>query len=82
MNKRPYELLVLTKIVRERVNILKALLESSAKSAPASERVKLIDKKTVKLQRFLLKIDCIKHSTKLIKQSNIEYDEDDLLSPI
>ena len=92
MKKTINELLVLGKAIRERVNVLKSLMETVAKKEHyfgSTEKVveptydvKLVDKKLVELQKFLLKIDT------LIKQSNaltaveIEYNEDELLDSI
>lgn len=92
MKKTINELLVLSKIVRERVNNLKALSEkvskrevfysTSEKVVEPTYDVKLVDKKIVELQRFLLDADTAIKKSNAVTEVEIEYSVDKLLEPL
>ena len=92
MKKTINELLVLSKIVRERVNNLKALSEkvskrevfysTSEKVVEPTYDVKLVDKKIVELQRFLLDSDTVIKKSNAVTEVEIEYSVDKLLEPL
>jgi hypothetical protein len=92
MKKTINELLVLSKIVRERVNNLKALSEkvskrevfysTSEKVVEPTYDVKSVDKKIVELQRFLLDADTAIKKSNAVTEVEIEYSVDKLLEPL
>ncbi len=86
------ELLVLSKAVRERINNLKSLQENVSKKERyfgATEKVvepqydvRLVDKKIVELQRFLLKVDTSIKKSNAITEVDIDFSADELLAPL
>lgn len=86
------ELLVLSKSVRERVNNLKSLAEVVAKKEryfgnpdkviEPQYDVKDVDKKIIELQRFLLKVDTEIKKSNAITEVEIDFNIDELLSPL
>lgn len=86
------ELLVLSKVVRERINNLKSLQESVAKKERffgSAEKVvepqysvKDVDKKIVELQKFLLKTDTEIKKSNATTEVDIDFNADELLAPL
>ena len=92
MQKTINELLVLTIIVRERLNNLKELSQVVSKKEHyyvAAEKVieptyeiKIVDKKIVHLQKFLLDVDTKIKQSNAVTKVEIEYNVDGLLESL
>lgn len=94
MKKTINEVLVIQKVIRERVNSLTQLRNSNSreerflygkeetKVVTPQYDPKVIDRKVTELQRFLLESDARVKASNAVTEVEIEMDIDKLLSPI
>jgi len=94
MAKTINELLILIKVIKERINVLKSLEiqvsrsetmfygKDEKKLIEPKYDVKLVDKKIVELEKFLLEAETKIKTSNAITKVEIDIDVDKLLDPI